>query len=296
MGKIKVSVVIPNWNGADKLKDNLPEVLKVSGVDEVIVSDDASSDDSVALVKQNFPEVELVQRRVNGGFSSNVNTGVREARGEFVFLLNSDAVPEKDCLEYVTRHFERDEVFSVGLSSGGSWNWAKFENGEFLHNQYGDPKEAQFHQTLWASGGSMVFRKSYWMELGGLDELFDPFYVEDVDLGYRATKRGYINIFEPRARVEHYKEAGVIAANFKRSKVLDVVERNTLLLVWKNITDRGLLWEHMMYLARRMFSHPRYVAQVWRAFMKLHQLLKKRSVEAKLAKLTDREIFGLWGK
>jgi GT2 family glycosyltransferase len=287
---MKVSIVIPNWNGAEKLRKNLPEVLKVKGVDEVIVSDDASTDDSVQILKKEFPEIKLIIRQKNGGFSSNVNTGFKNASGDFIFLLNSDAVPEPDCVQNALPHFKDEKVFSVGCNVGGTWTWAKWENGFFWHHQAkGTPKAA--HQTLWASGGSSIFRKSIWDQLNGLDELFDPFYEEDVDIGYRATKRGYINLWEPRSKVEHYKQKGVIEENFSKSKVAKTAQRNQLFLIWKNITDEDLIAEHKSALAKMLLTKPKYWEIFLKAFIHFNKVAKMREVEKKESTLTDNEVF-----
>lgn len=286
---MKVSIVIPNWNGAEKLRRNLPKVLKVRGVSEVIVSDDASTDDSVEVVQKHFSKVKLIKREKNGGFSSNVNTGVSHASGDLIFLLNTDAVPETDCLEHILFHFKTKGVFSVGFNTGGSWSWAKFKDGFFWHQVAKEvPKEA--HQTLWVSGGSGVFRKKIWDKLGGLDELFNPFYEEDVDLGYRASKGGYINLWEPKAKVEHYKETGVIKENFTESTVAKIAQRNQLIFIWKNITSKKLFNQHISELIKKLISNPKYFMIFFAAFKSINKIANKRDVEKKQAKVSDEEI------
>jgi GT2 family glycosyltransferase len=289
MSNLKVSVVIPNWNGAEKLRKHLPNVLKVKGVNEVIVSDDASTDDSLLVLKNEFPTVKVVKREKNGGFSVNVNFGFSHAKGNLVFLLNSDASPAVDSLEKVLSHFENPRVFSVSCSTGGNWNWAKWQNGYFWHNQV--KKETQTaHETLWSSGGGSVFRKSVWDQLKGMDELFSPFYEEDLDIGYRARKRGFINIFEPKARVEHYKEKGVIALNFSESTISRTAQRNQLLFIWKNITDEKWSKEHNQALLKMIMTHPKYFS-IYQAAKKLWpEIKKKREVEEKEEVISDREI------
>lgn len=291
---MKVSIVIPNWNGEEKLKKHLPGVFKVAraiGVHEVIVSDDASTDGSVNLLKSEFPEVVLVERKINGGFSSNVNEGVKRCTGDIFLLLNTDAGIDHDVFEFASPHFKNPEVFSVGCNTGGSWAKGEFRDGFFWHGQ-GQCKET--HRTLWASGGSGIFRKKIWDELGGLDKLFNPFYEEDVDLGYRATKRGFINIWEPKAKVEHYKEVGVIAEHFSKDKVTKVAERNHLIFTWKNITSEKMINEHKVALAKRLIFHPKYWTIFLAAVKKLPQILAKRKIEEKQAKLSDEEIFSLF--
>lgn len=287
---MRVSIVIPNWNGEDKLRRNLPEVLKVPGVEEVIVVDDKSTDDSIYLLETKFKQVKLIKKDINQGFSSTVNLGVSQAKGELIFLLNTDAVPEKNCLDYIVPHFKHSKVFSVGLNAGGNWSWADFKNGYFWHYSKPATKNPSTHQTLWVSGGSGVFRKDIWEDLAGLDTLFDPFYEEDVDLGYRATKRGYINIWEPKAGVAHYKEKGVIEENFSKKHVARIAQRNQLIFIWKNITDENLFNSHKIALAKKLITHPRY----WSIFLAANKhkkaINKKRQIEKKEARLTDSEI------
>lgn len=291
----KIAIVIPNWNGVDKLRRHLPNVLEAARfnkVDEVIISDDASTDNSVEVLKNEFPEVKVVVREKNNGFSSNVNFGVSKTDADFIVLLNNDASPTRDFLKILIPHFENKKVFSIGCNTGGVWNKAKFKNGFFWHNQADiDPKHIkEAHQTLWASGGSAVFRRSIWDELGGLDTLFDPFYEEDLDLGYRARKRGYINLWEPNSKVEHYHEKGVIASNFSKSSISKVAQRNQLIFIWKNITSDNMFSEHQKALIKMLFTHPKYWSIFISALIKWPQISSKRQVEISQTKLTDEQV------
>jgi GT2 family glycosyltransferase len=285
---MKVSIVIPNWNGAEKLRRNLPKVLKVRDVFEIIVVDDFSTDESVRVLKEEFPEVKVIEQKKNHGFATTCNVGAKAAEGDLVFLLNTDAFPEVNCLEFVLPHFKDREVFSVSCNTGGSWSWAKFEKGFFWHGVM--DKVDRAHQTLWASGGSGVFRKDLWGALGGFDELFNRFYEEDVDIGYRATKRGYINIWEPRAKVEHYKEPGVIAQNFTKTHVARVAQRNQLYFIWKNIHDPKMITQHRNALIKMLLTHPKYWLIFLSAMKYYPEILEERKVEKNAAKVTDREI------
>jgi GT2 family glycosyltransferase len=289
---MKVSVVIPNWNGEDKLRRNLPEVFKISGVSEIIVVDDKSTDDSVYLLETKFKQVKLIKKEKNEGFSSTVNLGVKNATGELVFLLNTDAVPAKDSLTFILPHFKHNKVFSVGLNAGGNWSWASFEKGYFWHYEAQKSEKQMTHETLWVSGGSGVFRKSIWEKLEGLDTLFDPFYEEDVDLGYRASKRGYVNLWEPKAKVDHYKEKGVIEENFSKKAVAKIAQRNQLFFIWKNITDEKLYNSHKMALAKKLITNPKY----WSIFLSANkhrsEILKKRQIEKRESVVSDQEMLG----
>lgn len=280
-----VSVVIPNWNGEQKLMKNLPKVLSLGR--EVIVVDDGSEDQSVEIVKNNFPQVKLIVSKTNRGFSSAVNTGVKQASGNLIFLLNSDAIPHEDCLIYILPHFRNDKVFSVGCNSGGSWSWARFKNGYFWH--FMAPKTNSTHQTLWVSGGSGVFRKKVWEDLGGLDELFNPFYEEDLDIGYRATKRGYINLWEPKALVEH-KSFGVIKHHYSGEYIEKISQRNQLFFIWKNLTDRDMTRQHIVALVKKIFSSPKYFFILSRALIHFPAIYSQRTLERQEEKLSDKAI------
>ncbi|MDO8638151.1 MAG: glycosyltransferase family 2 protein [Candidatus Daviesbacteria bacterium] len=294
---MKLSLVIPYWNGEEKIKKHLPSVLKFAhdnNVEEIIASDDASTDGTVKLLKDKFPEVTVIERAKNAGFASNVNTGFSKAIGDFVFLLNSDASPDENVLKFALPHFKNSKVFSVGCKVGdGLWATGKFEKGFFWHGQ-AEIGEEKAHQTLWASGGSSIFRKSIWDELGGFDSLYNPFYEEDVDLGYRVTKRGYINIWEPKSVVEHYKEIGVIAKNFEKEEVTSIAERNHLIFIWKNITSDKLTAEHKKALVKMLALHPGYWPIFLSALKRYPEIMKKREIEKKQAKITDEEIFSIF--
>lgn len=294
----KISIIIPYWNGVEKIQKHLLKVIKIAksnNIFEIIASDDASEDNTVEILKTQFPEVRLIERKINGGFSSNVNTAVNEAKGEIIFLLNSDAEPERNFLEFALPHFDNPQVFSVSCNAGGLWAVGRFENGFFWHNQATDINQADKpHQTLWASGGSGFFRKSLWDELGGLDDLYNPFYVEDIDLGFRATKRGYINIWEPRSKVEHYKEKGVIENSFSKNIISSTSERNILIFIWKNITSPKLISDHKRALFKRLIKHPKYWIIFMRALSKFPKIMEKRKTEKIYAKLTDEEVFDIF--
>lgn len=289
---MKVSVVVVNWNGVEKLRRFLPEILKLRGVDEFVVTDDASTDGSVKLLERDFPSVRIIRRDKNKGFSSNSNSGVKGASGDLVFLLNSDAVPNIDCIEKALPYFNDDKIFSVGCNTGGNWSWGKFENGYFWH--YVKEGEQETHQTLWSRGGSMILRKSIFEKLEGFDELFDPFYEEDTDLGYRATKSGYKNFWVKECVVKLPEEKGVIEKNFSKRKFSEVAQRNQLFFIWKNITDQDLIKDHKMELIKNIVKSPKYLNVFFMACRYLPQIRKKKKHQIKEFKLTDHEIFEMF--
>lgn len=248
-----ISIVIPNYNGEALLRKNLPKVLRsVEGYKhEVIVVDDASKDKSLEFLKNQ--KVKVLRNIKNLGFSSTVNKGVREANGNIVVLLNSDAYPQKDFLNFLVPHFEDPNVFAVGcldkskengrivLRGRGIGSWKK---GFLVHGR----GEINKQNTLWASGGSSAFRESMWQALGGLNEIYNPFYWEDIDLSYRALKSGYKILFEKQSVVYHEHEKGAIKQKYSNFKVRRVAYRNQIIFVWENATDLSLQFLHVIYL------------------------------------------------
>lgn len=284
-----ISIIIPNWNGKKLLEKNLPAVLS-AGVDEVIVSDDGSTDKSVEFLKKNFPQVKVVEHR-RLGFAGNCSQGVKAAEGEIVVLLNTDVIPEKDFLKPLKGSFKDPKVFAVSFNEINdpklSWTKGEFERGFIIHKS--QKKDGRVHRTFWASGGSGAFRKKMWEELGGMDELFNPFYWEDLDLCYRAQKRGWKVLWEPKSKV-HHKHEGIIGKNFSRKYINLIWERNQLIFIWKNLTDCRLFLRHIVSLFYRL-RRPGYIKVILAALLKAPLIISKRIKEKREAVLSDQEIF-----
>jgi GT2 family glycosyltransferase len=291
---MEVSIIIPNYNGEGLLRKNLPRVIAAkknlrNKIKEIIVVDDASKDKSVHVLKKEFPEVRTIKHRVNRGFSASVNTGARSSKGELLALLNTDVFPEKDFLKSVHPHFKSRYTFGVSLHEVGRGGAkGRFKNGFIVHEPSKEGNEAE--ETFWVSGGSGVFRRTIWMELGGLDErLFSPFYWEDVDISYRALKRGYKLFWEPRALVHHQPES-TIKKTSKRFRER-IQERNQLIFIWKNLTSPNLFKKHIAGLTKRTARHPGYLIIMLMAFTKIRLVLKKRKKEKRECKVSDEAIF-----
>ncbi len=293
-GEITASIIIPVYNTRDLVLKNLPKVLEAKHLSsnkiiEIIVVDDASPDDSAEVVKKEFPEIKLIHHTQNRGFSSAVNTGARASKGKLIVLINSDVVPEVNFLSQIFKDFENPDIFGISLHEDG-YTWAKgfFKDGFVGHGQGTDDKK--IHETFWVSGGSAVYRRDYWMKLGGMDEnLLSPFYWEDIDLSYRAAKRGYLNLWEPKAKVDHNHESTVGKLNPKY--VSRIRERNQLLFHWKNITSGNLFRKHLIGLAGRIARHPGYLRIVIMALGRLNIALKARRKESRESKISDEAIF-----
>jgi len=297
---MKVSIIIPNFNGRLLLKKNIPKIIKYCGVHELIIVDDASTDGSVQEVKNITENIKIIQNKKNEGFAYSVNRGVEESNGDLVVLLNTDVYPEKEFLDSALPHFKDSQVFAVGFlqkSIEGSdivlrgRGVGKFEGGFLVH----DRGEVDKSSTLWVSGGASVFRKSIWDKLGGMSTLYNPFYWEDIDFSYRALKAGYKLIFEPKSVVYHEQQAGAIRSFYTSSQIKKIAYRNQIFFVWCNITDWSLVFQHLLFIPYHIIrsfitGDLAFIYGFILAFIKLPYILRKRQQYSKLFLLTDKDI------
>ena len=298
---LKVTLVIPNWNGADYLRECLPSVFAAKGFregeNEVLVVDDGSVDDSVSYIKSNFPQVRLIQNRRNKGFSWTCNRGVTEAKNELIVLINNDIILTEDFLKPLVQHFKDENVFVVtpklyawdkktfvwGMHMGQFkngyiclWNEAETKNGDRIQ---------QTAPSIFAIGGAMVFRKRDFLWLGGFDEIYRPNCWEDIDISYRAWKRGLKVLYEPHSLMYH---KGKATLSYERHKEI----KNELLFTWKNITDVDILRGHLKLLPYHLYTGGITFLKglIW-ALRYLPQALYHRFKDRRNICSTDKDIF-----
>lgn len=314
---MKLSIIIPNFNGLNLLKDNLPRVISEVTKNlkpkefEVIVIDDHSSDESVTFLRDFFKENKftqvkhkLLQNKKNIGFAASVNLGISKAGGDVMLLLNTDVYPEKNFLPTLLSHFKDEKVFAVGcldksiengdtvLRGRGLGEWSR---GFLVHRAGSVDKK----NTLWVSGGSGAFKKSIWDKLGGFNELFSPFYWEDIDICYRALKSGYSVIFEPKSIVVHEHERGSIRSLFSPSAIRAIAYRNQFIFVWENVTDFGIILSHILWLPFHLIAallrlDLRFITGFLKAVLLMPKIMEKRKIYRKNFTSADRSIAALF--
>jgi len=307
-----ISVIIPNWNGKKQLQKNLPLLFNVlakfEGKSEVIIIDDASTDDSLKTIEnlklklENSMKIDncklkIIVNNINLGFARSVNKGVKAAQYNIVFLLNTDVEIKPGCFRNLLINFDNDKVFGVGANADWVLSVADFEDGLLDISRFNKIphhcKEAQ--KAFWICGGHSAFRRKIWFKLGGLDNLFSPFYFEETDLCYRAWKRGYRILWEPKARVLHKHEESVIRKHFSSGYINFIAQRNQLIFVWKNIIDKDMFARHKKALLKRIKNDPYYLKVVFAAVTKLPSIIKKRRIEKERGIISDKNIFAKFG-
>ncbi len=245
-----VSIVIPNWNGRDLLEKYLPSVVEAARrhhpASEVVVVDNASTDGSRELLRERFPQVRVVALDRNLGFGGGSNAGFRAAAHDIVVLLNSDMRVEPAFLTPLVEGFADPDVFAVSCQiffsdpgkkreeTGLTQGW--WEDGSLRVRHRIDPAITGRYPCFYGGGGSCAFDRRKFLALGGFDPLFEPFYLEDTDLGYLAWKRGWKVYYEPRSVVYH-EHRGTIGKRFSEAYIQSVLKKNFLLFAWKNIHE-----------------------------------------------------------
>lgn len=223
------SIVIVNWNTGHLLMDCLESIYRQSNPArfEVIVVDNASSDDSCRLVTARFPLVRLVSNRENVGFSRANNQGILQSRGQYVLLLNPDTLFLSDAPAKFKEIFEQyPDVGIVGgqlitpdqqpqrwtrgktLSLRTAFNHYLFLSGLFPGSRFfSGLVDNRAYRSLaemdWVSGACLAVRRCVLDEVGLLDESIFM-YNEDAELCYRVKQAGYRVMYEPAARVQHF--------------------------------------------------------------------------------------------
>lgn len=258
-----VSVVIPNWNGAELLSANLPYVLTecsdYAGQTELIIVDDCSADDSISLLNKKFTHTaQVIRKDENKGFSEACWTGVQAARHELVLFLNTDVRPLPGLLTTLVRYFNNDDTFSVspiiksikGDVQDVSFRIPFVKRGR-VHYRKLDwekvvPRLPRPLITLWTSGGSMLVSRSKFIELGGFDHVFKPFYREDVDLGVRAWMHRWRCYVDPLSTVLHPVGKSVISSKVPKSSTLAVRAKNSFVFD-KRYSGGRTAWRAMLF-------------------------------------------------
>jgi O-antigen biosynthesis protein len=246
-----LSVVIPTYNGRKLLETCLASIARCRprGIDvEVIVSDDASTDDTWDWVFATHPEVKIIHREVNGGFVAAANAGIAAARGVVIQLLNNDTEVTPGWVEAGLAPFADPTVGSVAPlvlvrsdpsrvdSAGDSYSFVgwpcKRGHGESASAWQRRPPDKVFG----ASGSSAFYRASALRRVGVYDPSFGSYY-EDVDLAFRLRWAGYSCVYAPSCRIYHE-----VSASYDHGKpaLQRRMSRNAEILFWSNL-PRGWL-------------------------------------------------------
>lgn len=251
----KIAVVILNWNGTKLLEQFLPSVLAYSHEATVYVADNASTDDSIAFVKANFPSVKIIENNDNYGFAKGYNEALKHVDAEIYALVNSDIEVTENWLQPILEMFEQEpetviiqpkildfknkEYFEYAGAAGGfidKYGYAYcrgriFDSIEKDLGQYDDNCE-----IFWASGACFFIRSSVYKNNNGFDEDFFA-HQEEIDLCWRVFNQGLKIKYNSKSVVYHVGGATLQLGNPKKTYLNF---RNSLFMLIKNVPSKLL--------------------------------------------------------
>lgn len=244
-------VLIVNWNGREQTLTCLDEVfaqidaIAATHTVGVIVTDNGSTDGSVAAIRARHARIRIVELDENRGFTGGVHAAVAASTAQNLIFLNNDALPEEGWLAAFLEAIATagDDVAAVGgriidltgtlidfIGGAMTFDGHAFQPG--FHMPLGSREEpANGGDLLFACGGNMLVRRDAFLALGGFDDDYFA-YLEDVDFGWRSWIAGHRHTYAPRATVRHASSAtSARLGNFERGVLF---ERNALQTVMKN--------------------------------------------------------------
>jgi GT2 family glycosyltransferase/glycosyltransferase involved in cell wall biosynthesis len=246
-----VTIVIPSRDGLELLREMLPPLLGQLRTGEVIVVDNGSSDGTAEWLAREFPEVRVLAHRSPLSFAAAVNRGIGEANYARTLMLNNDMIVEAGFVAALNSAFEQvpdlfcatAQIFfpdGARREETGKTVWRRNSDLDFPV-RCNDPVAGEdLTWVLYGSGGCSLFDTARLAALGGVAELYDPAYVEDLDFGFRAWKRGWPTVYCASARVEHRHRS--TTSRFYTERQIDFfTERNYLRFVANAISDGSLL-------------------------------------------------------
>jgi len=247
-----ISVSIVNLNGEKYLKECLSSLKELNYPQdklEVIVVDNGSTDKSLNILKQDYPQVSVIKNSKNMGFAYANNQAAEAAKGEYIAFLNNDTRVDKNWLIELLKPIYRNKDIVTSGSKVLSIDGKKIDfvggminfEGKGFQIDYGTPVEKDTYNIYaflpFVNGGAMLVDKKVFLDVGGFDQDFFAYY-EDVDLGWRLWVLGYKVIFAPKSIVYHHHHG--TSRTFSEDKLRFLKERNSLYSVFKNYDDDNL--------------------------------------------------------
>ena len=310
-----VAVVILNYNGEKYLEKFLPALLKTSYKNlEIIVADNASTDDSLSFLKKNYPQLQVIRMSKNYGFAGGYNQCLKHVEADYYVLLNSDIEVTPDWIQAIIEQMEADpkigacqpKIISYQNKNhfeyaGAAGGWIDGMGIPFCKGRIFDVVEKdtgqydQVEEIFWASGAAFFIRSKLFHSLEGFDADFFA-HVEEIDLCWRIKRAGYKVLSVPQSIVYHL---GGGTLNYDNPQKTYLNFRNSLFMLLKNESKAKLFWliptrllvdglAVILFLWKGKFQHIQSIIQAhWSFFGSFRQTLSKRSFYNELIQKTS---------
>jgi GT2 family glycosyltransferase len=254
-----VSIVILNWNGRKFLQQFLPSVVAGTWASQqIVVIDNASTDDSVLFVKENYPSIKVIQLSSNLGYAGGYNEGLKQVQSDYYVLLNSDVEVTPGWIEPVIALMEADKTIAICQPkllqyddkrrfeyAGAAGGWIDYLGFPFARGRIFnicEEDEGQYDTpapVFWASGAALFIRSTVFHELQGFDNWLFA-HQEEIDLCWRAQLAGY-KIYACPQSVVYHVGAGTLHKESARKVYLNF--RNNLVIMAKNMSAGEAIWK-----------------------------------------------------
>jgi GT2 family glycosyltransferase/glycosyltransferase involved in cell wall biosynthesis len=257
-----ITVVVPSRDGRELLATMLQALRPQLRLGEIVVVDNGSTDGTAEWLGREYPEVRVVVNAPPLSFARAVNAGLTQARFARTLLLNNDMVMEPGFIAALENAFDRvPDLFCATAQIFFPPGVRREETGKAVWRQEGaldfpmrcdEPLAGEdLTWVFYGSGGCSLFDTDKLRRMGGVSEVYEPAYVEDMDFGYRAWKRGWPTVYCAGARVEHRHRA--TTSRFYTARQLDFfVERNYLRFLVNTIADPVLFEKLWLEAIRRL--------------------------------------------
>jgi GT2 family glycosyltransferase len=251
-----VGLAIPAYRNAPRLARALDSVARMSPalLERAVVVDDSGDGRVAAELQSRYPRVTWIINEPNRGFGASATRAVAACPADVVVLLNDDVELESETGPALTALFTREDVFAVTFRSVDETG--QFREGakrlvwplgmpRIRHNERDQrPREAGLLPSDYAVGGHAAFHRGRFLELGGFDPAFEPFYWEDVDLSRRAIARGWQVAYEPSIRVRHARE-GAIRSSHDARRIRLVTQTNRIRFARRHRPAWAAPWQEL---------------------------------------------------
>ena len=295
-----VTIVIPNYNGADCIPDCLESIYAGTVVPEVIIVDNGSTDGSPAMIAERFPQARILRLAANTGFCHAVNTGIHVTRTEFVMLLNDDTVLEKDCVEKLCEEMlAGSRLFAVQALMLSMQDRSVIDDAGDHLDLFGyafaagrGRKRRPMRQSLSifsACAGAALYRMSCFEEIGLFDERHFC-YLEDVDIGWRAQVFGWKSRCRTDAVVYH-KGSASSGSRYNAFKQ-EMTAGNSMYMQYKNMSRLQHLFNTPAMAAGRVLKK-RYFVQKGLGEAYNKGLIRGRMLIGSAAAQMEQERYGM---
>lgn len=284
MNKKSVSIIIPNYNGQELLERFLPFTLaaiKNAAVDyELIVIDDASTDESVSFIRTHYPDIILLENQKNSGFSATCNVGIAKAAKELMLILNSDIQLSANYFENQWQCFEDNDTFGVmgRILENNKYDGPRLSTKvglKYRQNEiYKVEDEERPTPTVFLSGANALVCAKKIKQLGGFDQIFSPFYYEDTDLSLRACRLGWKCYYSFKSTCNHMGSSTINGNNLKKH-VKIIFYRNRFILHGIHLTKSQFCWFKLQTLFLEVIPKT-LIGRLW--IWKSYGALKQYSV------------------